>query len=371
MNKINTIISLLLVALVLTSCTLAQQQPLRIGFVGALTGEAATYGEDDRNGALLAMEEINAHGGINGRPLDIIFEDGKCNGKDAATAIHKLIETDNVHVVLGASCSSEALAMAPIAETAHVILITSAATNPAIKDAGDFTFRTVPSDALTGKKLADTFSRNFTRIALISENTDFAQGLRTIFTKRATELGLEIVADETYDQGATDYHTQLLKIQEANPQALFIDPQADAAAARILKQLHELDFNPTVGLVYFGSSKSIQDLGPTYTNTLISIDFPEFNSPQALDILSRYEQRFGKKPNYPIWALASYDRVHIIANALRACGEDTECIKTWLYHMSAYPGVTGTIQFDSDGEATRGISHVAYTYHAGKPIVIG
>ncbi|MEK6861104.1 MAG: ABC transporter substrate-binding protein, partial [Nanoarchaeota archaeon] len=116
-------------------------EPIKIGFVGPLTGENANIGIPIRRGVELALEDINSAGGINGRQLVAIFEDGKCNAKDANTAGLKLIDQDKVIAIVGGTCSSETLAIAPNAESKKIPLISPSATNPKITDAGDYIFR--------------------------------------------------------------------------------------------------------------------------------------------------------------------------------------------------------------------------------------
>ena len=122
--------------------------PIKIGFIGPLTGEASPYGVDTLNGAKLAVDEINEAGGVNGRMIEIIAEDGRCTGTDAASAAQKLVNVDKVVAIVGGQCSGETLAAAPIAESAKVVMISPVSSSPDVTAAGDFIFRDYPSDGL-------------------------------------------------------------------------------------------------------------------------------------------------------------------------------------------------------------------------------
>lgn len=359
---------------------LIKNAPIKIGFVGPLTGEAANYGTDDLNGALLAVEELNAAGGINGRPLQVIPEDDKCSGKDATTAVSKLLEVDQVKVVLGSSCSGATLSMAPITEKAKALLMTSISTNAKIRYAGDFVFRNGPNDASTGAMLAEIASKNWKRVALISENTEYAQGIREVFVNRAKELGLEVVADERAEPSNQDFKTQLTKIKGTNPEALFINPQSDPTVGLILKQARELGLNSQVLVAWYGASEAFRKAaGQGNAEGVIWVDTPTIDeaNQRGMDLLAKHTKKFGKAPNFPFWLGMTYDRVGVLGEAMKACDENpniknpenTECIRDWFYTMKPYNGVTGHFTFDKDGEE-EGISLQGYQLVKGKNVVL-
>ena len=170
-------------------------EPIKIGF-----GDAATYGVDEKNATALAVEEINNAGGIKGRSLEVIYEDGKCSGKDAATAAQKLINIDGVKIILGGACSGETLSIAPIAEQNKIIIFSAFSSSPDITKAGDYIFRNSPSDLDVAKGYAQFIvSRGgYKNIAIISENTDYAGGVKKVFNEEIARLGGKIVADEVF-----------------------------------------------------------------------------------------------------------------------------------------------------------------------------
>src|SRR3989344_5758192 len=131
------------------------KENIRIGFIGPLSGDVASIGQSVKAAIELGVEEVNQAGGINGQPLEVIYEDGKCGPKDSTDAANKLINIDKVPVIIGGGCSSETLAAAPIAETSKVTLLSYCSSNPKITESGDYIFRTYPSDAFQGKVAAE------------------------------------------------------------------------------------------------------------------------------------------------------------------------------------------------------------------------
>src|SRR3989344_5154531 len=284
---------------------------LKIGFVGALTGDAAAYGDPSQKGVQLAVEELNAAGGIKGRQLVVIYEDAKCNGRDATTALQKLINVDQVKIVIGGSCSGETLPMAPIAENNQLLLFSPLATSPRITNAGDFIFRNAPSDALAGDALAkgayNTFK--YKKVALISENTDYAQGLREVFSKKFKELGGEIVADENYNPELTDFRAQLVKIKQTKPKALLINSQGPQTGSLIAIQARELALNvPILTNEVLGSTAGIKHAGDAVNGMVWAQPaLDEESSPVTKQFLAAYRAKYNEEPSYPFYAATSYD----------------------------------------------------------------
>ena len=165
-------------------------EPFVIGAMDALTGVAESYGNPLHQAKLLAVEEINAAGGINGRMLELIVEDSKCAAQDAITAYNKLTDVDGVKIILGTTCSGSMLGAAPLAEKDGVVLLSASATSPDIAVAGDYIFRTAINDLQLGTDIGNTLWVDGARkIATINESTDYAEGARSTAVARFEELG--------------------------------------------------------------------------------------------------------------------------------------------------------------------------------------
>lgn len=332
----------------------AEKGPIKIGFIGPLTGDAASYGQSEKNAIELALEDINAKGGVNGKKIEVIYEDGKCTGQDAVTAVQKLINVNGVKIILGGACSGETLAVVPLAEQNKVILFSAFSTAPDITNAGDFVFRNAPSDILSGVDTAEMvfFKDGYKKAAILSENTDYAQGVRRVFKQHFRELGGEIVADEIYLQNAKDFRTQLTKIKSANPDAIIFIPQTGITGGLAVKQAREIGLNVPYysGSVVFSSGDALTTGGDAL-NGLKFVDNPGLSkdNPKAVSFLNEYLSRYSK-PSSEYEIGARYDSVFIIADTLRRCEENTECIRDYLYTLKEYNGVIGKYSFDKNGD---------------------
>ncbi|KKS70222.1 MAG: Extracellular ligand-binding receptor [Candidatus Magasanikbacteria bacterium GW2011_GWE2_42_7] len=327
-------------------------EPIKIGFIGPLTGDAATYGVDEKNATALAVEEINNAGGIKGRSLEVIYEDGKCSGKDAATAAQKLINIDGVKIILGGACSGETLSIAPIAEQNKIIIFSAFSSSPDITKAGDYIFRNSPSDLDVAKGYAQFIvSRGgYKNIAIISENTDYAGGVKKVFNEEIARLGGKIVADEVFKQEERDFRTNIAIIKSSNADAIFINPQSGVTGGLALKQIKELGVTTPVFSVFTFGGKDALEAAGSATEGLIYFDIIGLATGKGKAFADKFTSRFGKIGGNDYDTGARYDSVYIITDALKKCAENTECIKNYLYGMDWYDGTIGRYKFDSNGD---------------------
>ncbi len=330
----------------------ASNEPIKIGFIGPLTGDAATYGVDEKDATNLAVGEIDNAGGINGRSLEVVYEDGKCDGKDASTAAQKLINIDKVKIILGGLCSGETLSIAPIAEQNNVIVFSAFSSSPDITKAGDYIFRNSPSDLDVAKGYAQFIvnKTGYKNISIISENTDYAGGVRKVFKEEINRLGGKIVSDEVFKQGERDFRTNITRVKSSNPEAIFINPQSGITGGLALKQIKDLGVKTPVFSVFtFGGKDAMEAAGPAVEG-LIYFDVVGLTTGKGKTFADKFTARFGKIGGNDFDTGARYDSVYIIANALRKCSEGTDCIKNYLYNMDWYDGTIGHYKFDSNGD---------------------
>ena len=241
--------------------------PFRIGVMESATGPGVTYGTVAIQAKQLAVDEINAAGGINGRMLEIIVEDSKCNAQDAITAYNKLTDVDGVKIILGTSCSGAMLGAAPQAERDGVVLFSGLATNPDIANAGDYIFRTAMSDELVGADTGNVLWADGVRtLATISESTDYAEGVRRTSVEQFEKRGGQVVGEERYASDATDFRTQLTKLLNADPDALHVAAQSEFTGGTIVKQARELGYKgPIYSEVVGVGAKAIEIAGDAAT----------------------------------------------------------------------------------------------------------
>ncbi len=326
----------------------APTETIKIGAILPLSGQNEFYGNEIKNAIELAREEINKTGGINGSNLEVIYEDDKAEAKTGVNATQKLIEMDKVPVILGSWASSVVLAEAPIAEKSKVIVMAEAIA-PAISEAGDYIFRIQPSASYYSAELIKTVVEklNLKKIAIIYINNDFGVALRDTVKDEARKSGANIVAEESYLQGDQDFRSQLIKIKAENPEALFIGGYQEQLS--VIKQAYELGIKVQIlAGPPFENKKLINDLGGLAEGIIYPYHFvAQTDNPKTIDYMEAYKNKFGVETGG--FAPLMYDAVKIIANVMRMCNVDTDCIKDKLYN-TVYEGVSGKISFDKNGD---------------------
>ncbi|MFZ3091499.1 MAG: ABC transporter substrate-binding protein [Nitrospirota bacterium] len=204
-----TIMSIILASLMVFSfgCEKKEEKEIKIGAILPLTGDAAKWGNNTKNGIDLAVEKVNNAGGINGRKLKILYEDTQGTPKNGVAAIQKLITIEKVPAVIDDSMSTVTLAMSPIAEKSKVVLLATGATAPKISEAGDYIFRIWNSDDLEGKVSAKFVYDDLKlyNAAILYINNDYGNGLESVFKKAFEKLGGRIISSESFGQGDTDF----------------------------------------------------------------------------------------------------------------------------------------------------------------------
>lgn len=324
------------------------KEDVRIGFTGPLTGEVSAFGEKERQGIDLAVEEINSNGGINGRKVKIIYEDSQCQPRLATLNIQKFVST-GIKVIIGDTCSSATLAAAPIAEENKVVLISPISGADSISQAGDYIFRNfIPNSYYSeagAKKLSEM---NVKKVAIMYINNDAGISWKDTFVKN---FGGEITNVESYGSQEKDFKTILLKIKENDPELVFLAGYYSDGAL-ILKQAKELGLSQQ----FFGAGDAFDD--PAFIEAAgdASEEFMYLSVPTGYgDKFTLFERKFkskyGKEPS--LFATYGYDTTNVVIEAMKGCGFDSEAIKNCLYKTD-YDGITNHITFDSNGDLVGG-----------------
>jgi len=325
---------------------------IKIGCITPLTGENANYGKQTKAGVDLAVEQINARGGIGGKKLVVVYEDDQMNAKVGTDAIQKLISVEKVPVILGAFGSRVTLAIAPIAERSKVVLFSASSTADAIADAGDYIFRNVPPNAGQG-----TTAAHFCQDALeaktacvLQVNDDYGRSLGDAFVSAFKEKG-QVLSVETYSPGVKDYRTQLTRIRGQAPDVVFC-PSYYQEMGLILKQAKELGIEAR-----FISGDGAVDpqlvtlAGNAAEGSYYTMMGIPLGSPAAAKFETDYEKKYGEKPG--VYAAYAYDATMIIADAISRGGYTADGVKQALYDTTGYSGVTGITSFDARGEVRK------------------
>ena len=337
-----------------------EQAPFRIGVMESLTGPGETYGSVAVQAKQLAVEEINAAGGINGRMLELIVEDSKCSAQDAITAYNKLTDVDGVKIILGTSCSGAMLGAAPLAEADGVILFSGLATSPDIANAGDYIFRTSMNDAQLGIDAGNVmWADGIRNLATISETTDYAEGVRRTSVAQFEKRGGTVVAEERYGSDTTDFRTQLTKLIGENPDALLLAAQSEFTGGTIIKQVRELGFEGQIyaDIVPVGAT-ALEIAGDAAAGTrAILADISPSNA-KGQEVLANFRARY----DYVTlaWYIGSvYDDIYITAECLKQTNDDQDAdgMRDCLYAITWTGAIGENYTFDENGEVV-GLSNV-------------
>ncbi len=337
-----------------------ESEPFRIGVMESLTGAGETYGTVANQAKQMAADEINAAGGINGRPLELIVEDSRCTAQDAIAAFNKLTDVDGVKIILGTSCSGAMLGAAPLAEAAGVILFSGLASNPDIAKAGDYIFRTQISDIQVGIDTGNILWADGVRnLATITEATDYAEGVRRTTAAQFEKRGGAIVAEERYAPETTDFRSQLTKMLAAGPDAIHLAPQSEFAAGTVIKQAREMGYDgPIYAETVSVGTTALEIAGEAATGMkAITADLDPDNE-KAQEVLANFRERY-EYVTLP-WHLGSaYDDVYIAAECLKKTGDDQDAdgFRDCMYEITWSGAIGNNYSFDSDGEVV-GLSRV-------------
>lgn len=307
-----------------------------IGFMGPLTGDAASYGHGIKRGVELALKDSGLEN------IKIIYEDTKCEGKEAVNAVNKLINVDGVVAIVGEVCSGATLAAAPIAEKSEVVMISASSTSPEITDSGDYIFRTVPSDTLQGDFAANLlYNDGIRKLAMLYGNEEYGVGFKEVLETSFGNLGGEVVAAEAFERGSVDLRTQLTKIKKEKPEAIFIVSNSPDSAVAALKQIKQLFIKSKI----YGSEGL---KGPEVAKTTAGEGLVVTSvSSGTADFAVKYMNSYGLKVEP--FAPQAYDAFSILARALKEGAKKGPEIKDKLYGIRLN-GISGNIVFDENGD---------------------
>lgn len=345
-----------LLAVVIGGCPPRERATeIRIGCITPLTGEHAAYGKETKRGVDLAVEELNAAGGVAGKEVSVVYEDDQMTARMGTAALQKLITVDKVPVVLGAFGSRVTLAIAPIAERHKVVLFSASSTADAIADAGDYIFRNVPTNAAQGMTAAlfALQELDVTTACVLQVNDDYGRSLADAF-RNAFQPGGSIVSTETYNPGAKDFRAQLTRIRERKPDVVF-SPTYYQEMGLILKQATELGLScKWIGGDGAVSPELIEIARNTAESTYYTMMGTPLGDPDTAAFETSFRDRYGEAP--PMYSAYAYDAVMVIADAVRRGGYSADGIKQALYATEGFKGATGVMSFDDRGEVNKQFS---------------
>ncbi len=321
-----------------------------VGSVLPLTGEGAVYGLPVQKVFQQAIKDLNAKWAAENKELELVFEDGKCNPKDGLTASQTLVNTKGVKVMVGFACSGEALGSATFLEENKVATLSPLTSSPELtKAGGDYYFRNYPSDTAQVAEISKVLAKKkYKNVAILSENTDYAQALRKGYLAALKEQNVQIVTDEIVQPNAKDVRTELLKIRDSEPEAIILLPQTVPMAVDFAKQFAE-----------FGVKADL------YSNEIVILKDAVMGFPKELNGLIGPQLKFEENDAFKdlrsktgcdlgAYCVTAYDAVFLMGEVLLQCGDkDSDCVKKELYATNAWKGpLGGPYSFDDNGDVS-------------------
>ncbi len=343
-------------------------ETIKIGANLELTGDVASYGSSILAGAELAIEEINAAGGIDGKQIELVKADNKSDNAEAAASALKLITQDKVHAMIGPATSGNMLATVQIANQNKVPVVTGSGTaqNLTVNEDGsinEFIFRTCFIDPFQGVVAANFATElGAKNVAIYADNSsDYAKGLAASFKEQIEANGGTIVAEEAYVANDVDFKSTLTKLKSANPDFVFI-PGYYEEVGLIVKQARELGIEaPLMGGDGWDSPTLVELAGPdALNNTYMSNAFSSEDPEELIqNFVKAFEAKHGEKPNG--FHALGYDTAKFIADAIdRADSTDGEAIKNALAETKDFAGVTGTFSVDDQHNPIKSATILEY-----------
>jgi len=370
------VIMLSLFATLLAGCgqkPATQEQPkpeapkeIKIGLIAPMTGDVATFGQSTRNAVMLAAEQWNAKGGINGAMIKVVAEDDRNDPVESANAALKLINQDKVVAIIGSVASKCSLAIAPIAQQNKIPMISPTSTNEKVTLEGDYIFRACFIDPFQGfvtAKFAAEELKVKTAAMLYDMNNDYTVGLAENFRKHFTNFGGRIVADETYAFGDQDFRAQLTRIKATNPEVLFL-PDYYQTVSLIMRQARELGITSIfVGGDGWDSDEFVPLAGEAAEGGFFSNHYsPDNKTPEAVAFIDAYKAKYGAVPD--ALAALGYDAALVLFNAIEKAGStEGKAIRDAMAGIKI-KAVSGEISFDPNGNPVK--SAVILTIENGK-----
>lgn len=329
-----------------------------IGGLAPLTGDAAQYGIAVNNGVKLAVEEINAAGGVLGKQVELIMYDDQHDPTAATTAYDRLVNEDNIVALVGAVTTAPTIAVAQKAAADGIPMITPTGTGAAITEIGPNIFRACFTDPFQGELMAHYALKELeakTVAILYETGSDYSKGVAEAFEATAKELGLTITAKEAYQTGTTDFKAQLTKIKEGNPDVVMA-PSYYGEAAMILGQARDLGITSKFvgpdgwdGLLNQIDKSNVQALNGAYYCT----QFP-FNEPgtELKRVMDAYTAEFGDE-YLNMFAMLGYEAMHMMAAAIENAGNtDSDAIVEAMHNL-VFEGLAGPISFKGGNDPER------------------
>lgn len=363
------LLSLLAISLLVFSCTKKTDEIL-LGSYSSNTGATATFGVFQLHGAQMAIEEINAKGGINGKKIKHINYDNKSDGDETLAVVNRLISQDKVVAIMGEATSGRSKIGGQVAQQNKVPMLTSSATNPEVTKIGNYIFRACFIDPFQGMVMAKFMTENLKlkKAAILRDiKNDYSVGLSDIFAQKLKAAGGEVVTDIAYQEGDIDFKSQLTAIKAKNVEAIFV-PGYYNEVALIAKQAKELGMSmPLLGGDGWSSPKLFEIAKEAINGNYFSNHYTtESTDPKTQNFVKDFKAKY--KEDADVMAALAYDAVYLMAEAIKNAKTTTaedkrdetvklqefrDSIRDELAKIKDFHGVTGKMSMDANRDAIK------------------
>lgn len=350
-KSIAVCMGLVLLTSTLSGCGKKSNETIKIGqIITSLTGDAAMYGDFQKNAAQMAVDEINAAGGINNKKIEITAVDDQAKPNVALNAMQKLVAEVKPLVVLGPDWSGNTLAAAPVAKQNKIPQITSSKSTKITHDGNNYIFRVVAMGPFVGQALVNyAYKQGFKKMAVLYTNSDYGvsggEGAKAAIIK----LGLKPIAYETYNVGDSDFTAQLMRIKKSGADCI-IDYSIQVEGAKSLRQMREMGITlPVFGGDAFITPDFAKLVGNVNMEGVIasSAFIATSKEPAVQEFVKKYKEKYGVVPEDH--AAPYYDAVKIIAQIVGKVGTDREKVAEALRNLKGFKGVQGDYTADKFG----------------------
>jgi branched-chain amino acid transport system substrate-binding protein len=362
-----TLVALVTSLLALPARPALAQDSIKVGHYGSLTGSEATFGQSTSNGVKLAINEINAAGGLNGKKIELIEYDTKGDAREAGAVVTRLVTRDHVAAVLGEVASSLSLAGAPICQSNKVPMITPSSTNPRVTKVGDYIFRVCFVDDFQGFVAAKfaTQTRKAKRIAILQDQASaYSVFLADSFEKYLKEMAGEVPTRQSYNAGDQDFTARLTAIRATNPDMIYV-PGYYTDVANIAIQARKLGIKvPLLGGDGWDSNKLTEIGGDAIEGSFYS-NHAAPDEPKMAEFSQKYRDEYGSNPD-ALGALG-YDAMMVLFDAMKRAKSLAGPDLREALVSAKVEGVTGMIAFDENRDTTK--AAVIVELKGGKPVL--
>ncbi|MCB5364251.1 ABC transporter substrate-binding protein [Pusillimonas sp. CC-YST705] len=346
-------------------------ETIKIGVIQPLTGSVAYNGTADVNGSKLAVEQRNAKGGVLGKQIELVIEDGQCQPAKTVSAAEKLIQKDNVPVISGAFCSSATIAAMSVIDKYKVPFLTGVSSKKDLTERGnEWFFRSAETDSLMAHAFAEILvdQLKLKRIAYIGVNDDWGRGGIDEFATQIEKLGGETVAKLYFDHGATDFYTMLTRVRAAKPDGVFVAAETQDGSI-LVKQMKEVGLQANIfGVGSWATADFVNLTGDAAEGIHAAVPYAHtIKRPENEEFIAAYQTAYKELPGK--YSAAGYNALNIIMDAIERAGEASpEKIRDAL-KATEYEGPNGKFQFDSKHQAY-GFDAVLVKLKKGEPEIV-